>query len=120
MNHNKDLTFLSQKLRNNRTKEEKHLWYDFLKNYPIQFKRQVTCGQYILDFYCPKARLAIELDGEYHRAIEKSDKTRDEYLKSLGIFVMRYKNREIWENFLEIRGQIDHMVKKRTENPDEK
>ena len=120
MDHNKDLTFLSQKLRKNMTKEEKHLWYDFLKKHPVQFKRQVTCGQYILDFYCPKAKLAIELDGEYHRAIERSDKTRDEYLNSLGILVIRYKNKEIWENFLEIRDQIGYMVKKRTESTDEK
>ena len=119
-NYNKKLVPLAQTLRKNMTKEEKHLWYDFLKKHPVQFKRQVTCGQYILDFYCPKAKLAIELDGEYHRAIERSDKTRDEYLNSLGILVIRYKNKEIWENFLEIRDQIGYMVKKRTESTDEK
>ena len=122
MDHNKDLTFLSQKLRKNMTKEEKHLWYDFLKKYPVQFKRQVTCGQYILDFYCPKVKLAIELDGSYHRAtkVAINDKTRDEYLKSLGIMVMRYPNKDIWNNFHVVREQIDYMVKRRTEGLDGK
>ena len=48
------------------TKEEKHLWYDFLQSYPIRFLRQKVLGQYIADFYCAKAKLVIELDGSQH------------------------------------------------------
>ena len=118
MQHNKELTNLSQKLRKNMTKEEKHIWYNFLKKYPVQFKRQVTCGHYILDFYCPKAKLAIEIDGTYHRSIEKSDRIREEYLEKLGIVVMRYPNKNIWESFIEVQSQIDYMVKKRIESFD--
>ena len=70
MQHNKKLTPLAQTLRKEMTKEEKQLWSQFLRDYPIQFKRQVTCGNYIMDFYCPKAKLAIELDGSYHRISE--------------------------------------------------
>ena len=56
----------AQILRKNMTKEERHLWYDFLKAYPIQFKRQYPIGNYIVDFYCYKARLVVELDGSQH------------------------------------------------------
>ena len=56
----------AQELRKNATKEENHLWYDFLKTHPLQFRRQKPFGQYIVDFYCDKAKLAIELDGSQH------------------------------------------------------
>ena len=115
MQHNKQLTHLAQKLRKEMTKEEKQLWYQFLKNYPIQFKRQVTCGQYILDFYCPKAKLAIELDGSYHTYSEvaENDKIRTDYLNSIGIHVMRFPNRDIWQDFERVCKQIDYTVNKR-------
>ena len=118
MNHNKDLTTLAQKLRKGMTKEEKKLWYQFLRHFPIQFKRQVTCGEYILDFYCPNAKLAIELDGYYHSVTEiaESDKMRTEYLNSHGIEVMRFPNRDIWHDFERVCNQIDFLVlKRRTE-----
>ena len=114
MRHNKSLTSIAQKLRREMTKEEKQLWYRFLKNYPIQFKRQVTCGQYVLDFYCPKARLVIELDGSYHYYTQTADndKTRTEYLNSLGIHVMRFSNKDVWQDLDRICNQIDFAVKK--------
>ena len=115
MEHNKKLTNLAQKLRKQMTSEEKQLWYRFLKNYPIQFKRQVTCGDHILDFYCPKAKLAIEIDGGYHRfaEISKKDKERSDYLYSIGIEVLRFSNSEIWKRFISVCDQIDYAVKKR-------
>jgi len=60
------------------TKEERHLWYDFLKNYPIQFNRQKVIGSYIVDFYCHKAKLVVELDGSQHSQDNalKNDLTR--------------------------------------------
>ena len=64
--NNPNLTNLSQNLRKNMTKEEKHLWYDFLKNLPITVNRQKVIGNYIVDFYCAKANIAIELDGSQH------------------------------------------------------
>ena len=98
------------------TKEEKQLWYQFLREYPIQFKRQVTCGKYILDFYCPKAKLAVELDGSYHRVPEviENDIVRTEYLNSIGIHVIRFPNRDIWQSFRRVCEQIDFMVQERT------
>ncbi|WP_253291144.1 endonuclease domain-containing protein [Acetivibrio sp. MSJd-27] len=60
--HNKNIVPFAKELRKNMTKEERHLWYDFLRNYPIRFSRQKILGKYIVDFYCAKAKLAIELD----------------------------------------------------------
>lgn len=99
--YNKKLIGYSKSLRKNMTKEEKHLWYDFLKELPITIHRQKVIGNYIADFYCAKAKLIIELDGSQHYE-EKgiiSDKIRDEYFKSLGLTVKRYSNLEIFRNF---------------------
>ena len=64
--HNTDLTSNARTLRKNTTKEERHLWYDFLKRYPVRFLRQKVIDNYIVDFYCHNARLIIELDGSQH------------------------------------------------------
>ena len=99
--HNPKLTSNSQTLRKNMTKEERHLWYDFLKQLPITINRQKVIGSYIVDFYCSKAKLVIELDGSQH--YEEShiikDKQRDEYLIQLGLKVLRYSNLDINRNF---------------------
>ena len=107
---------MAQKLRREMTKEEKQLWYRFLREYPVQFRRQVTCGRYILDFYCSKAKLAIELDGAYHGYTEvaEKDKERTEYLNSIGILVLRFPNKDVWNDLDLICKQIDYTVQKRT------
>ena len=56
----------ARELRKNMTKEERHLWYDFLRTYPVKFTKQKIIGNYIVDFYCAKAGLVIELDGSQH------------------------------------------------------
>ena len=92
------------------TKEERHLWYDFLKNLPVTVNRQKIIGNYIVDFYCAKANIAIELDGSQHyfeKGLQK-DATRDEYLNSLGIEVLRYSNLDIKKNF---SGVCDDILK---------
>ena len=83
------------------TKQEKHLWYDFLKQHPLQFYRQRIIGNYIVDFYCPKANLVIELDGSQHYEsdIVEYDKIRTEYLNALELCVLRFSNRDIDNNF---------------------
>ena len=115
MKHNKRLTQFAQQLRKEMTKEEKQLWYQYLREYPVQFRRQVTCGQYILDFYCAKARLAIELDGSQHFEPEATEKDllRTQYLESLDIFVLRIPNNEIWSNFEGVCQGIDIIVHER-------
>lgn len=83
------------------TKEERKLWYEFLKDLPVTVKRQEVIGQYIVDFYCHKFKTAIELDGSQHyfdNAISK-DKERDRVLQSMGITVLRFTNTEINSDF---------------------
>ncbi len=91
----------AQKLRREMTKEERHLWYDFLKGLPVTFNRQKVIGNYIADFYCASSKLIIELDGSQHyeESGVESDKKRDEYLENLGLLVLRYSNEDINHNF---------------------
>ena len=111
-NHNKDNVHLAKVLRKNMTPEEKHLWYDFLRKYPTRFLRQKVIGNYIVDFYCAKANLVIELDGSQHGLEKESenDQKRTEYLKSLGLNVIRIPNYEIRDNFLHVCRYIDSLV----------
>ena len=99
--HNKSLVSNARTLRKNMTKEERHLWYDFLRSYPVKFLRQKVFGKYIVDFYCAEAKLIVELDGSQHYEDKgiKADHIRDDYLKSLGITVLRYSNLDVDKNF---------------------
>ena len=99
--HNKQLVPLAKQLRKEMTKEERHLWYDFLKNLPQTIHRQKVIGNYIVDFYCAEARLVIEIDGSQHRTKQgvESDFLRDAFLNELGIMVARYSNLDISNNF---------------------
>lgn len=99
--NNSLLTCNAQKLRKNMTKEERKLWYECLKKLPVTVNRQKVVGQYILDFYCAKAKIAIELDGSQHyeETGMKKDTERDEYLRERGIKVLRYSNRAINQEF---------------------
>ena len=112
---NPNLKGFSTALRKNQTKEEKHLWYDFLRQYPVRFNRQKVLGPYIVDFYCASAKLVIELDGSQHYSKEGSedDKIRDRYLARLGIKVVRYSNLEITREFDAVCVDISEHVKER-------
>lgn len=99
--HNKELVPLAKTLRKGMTREEKHLWYDFLRSYPIKFIRQKIIGNYIVDFYCPKASLVVELDGSQHYSEKgkQDDAERDAILAGYGMRVLRITNYEINTNF---------------------
>ena len=105
----------SQELRKNMTKEERHLWYDFLKPYPIPIHRQYSFGEYIVDFYCHKAKLVIELDGSQHCEPEKEeyDRKRTEYLEKEGLYVMRISNRDVTEQFRAVCEAVDDTIRRR-------
>ena len=109
---NKNLKQISNDLRNNATKQENHLWYDFLRNYPLQFYRQKIIGPYIVDFYCPKAKLIIELDGMQH--YEKDaivyDNNRTKAFEELNLCVIRFSNYEIDNNFESVCEKINKKV----------
>ena len=111
--HNTDLTTNARTLRKNMTKEERHLWYDFLKSYPVGFLRQKVIDNYIVDFYCHSARLIIELDGSQHYE-EKGllkDKIRTEKIEKRNLTVIRIPNNEVNKNFEGICQYIDIAVK---------
>ena len=111
--HNKELVPLAKALRKNMTKEENHLWYDYLREYPIRFIRQKVIGKYIVDFYCAKAKLVIELYGSQHyedKEIEK-DVLRTEFLEQYGLKVIRISNLDISKNFEGVYVFIDNEVK---------
>ena len=115
--HNKNLLAFARELRKNMTPEEKHLWYDFLRLYPIKFTRQKILGKYIADFYCAEAKLAVELDGSQHYTPEEKeyDKRRTVFLEQYGISVLRFQNAEIQTNFYGVCEQIDKIVKRKTD-----
>ena len=110
---NKNLVTLSKNLRKGMTKEERHLWYDFLKNVPLTIKRQAVVGNYILDFYCPAKNIVIELDGGQHYESEcmRHDLVRDEYLLCNGLTVLRYTNADIHNRFESVCADIwNHLM----------
>ena len=111
--HNKEIVPLAKELRKNMTKEEKHLWYDFLRTYPIRFIRQKVIDNYIVDFYCHKARLIVELDGSQHyeEKGQASDKIRTDRIEERGLYVIRIPNNEVNRNFDGVCQYIDNMVK---------
>ena len=99
--NNTKLTGNAKVLRNNMTKEDRHLWYDFLKTLPITVNRQKVIGKYIVDFYIASSKIVIELDGSQHYEDEgkKNDAKRDAFLNDLGIKVLRYSNLDINRRF---------------------
>ncbi len=111
--YNPRLVSVANMLRKRMTKEEKHLWYDFLHTYPVRFYRQKVLGKYIADFYCAKAKLVIELDGLEHclKQNREYDLERTQYLKEYDIQVIRISNIEIHNNFRGVCDYIDHKVK---------
>ncbi|MBE5818130.1 MAG: endonuclease domain-containing protein [Clostridiales bacterium] len=118
--HNAALTLNAKSLRKNMTKEERHLWYDFLRTYPVRFLRQKVIDNYIVDFYCNEARLIIELDGSQHYD-EKgllSDKIRTERIESRNLTVIRISNNEINRNFRGVCEYIDLVVNESLHQPD--
>ena len=115
MNHNSKFTSRAQSLRKTMTKEERRLWYEYLHNYPVRFRRQVTCGNYILDFYCAAAKLAIELDGSQHYALAGRiyDSHRTAYLEQQGIQVLRFSNSDVMNQLRGVCEVIDAAVRTR-------
>ena len=97
----KDLKGFSRSLRKNMTKEERHLWYDFLKECPVMVHRQKVIGSYIVDFYIAEKKLVIELDGSQHYSEEGKayDMERDAFLNAQGLTVLRYANSDVNTQF---------------------
>ena len=112
--HNPNLTPNARTLRKNMTKEERHLWYDFLRGYHVRFLRQKVIDRYIVDFYCHDARLVVELDGSQHFDPDniQQDRLRTMQLESRNLKVIRIPNNEVNRNFRVVCEYIDLCVKK--------
>ena len=105
----------ARELRTNGTKEENTLWYQYLRMYPVRFRRQCVLDQYIVDFYCSKARLVIELDGSQHYEQDglAHDVQRTQFLESLGLKVLRFSNTDVNQQLSSVCQQIDYEVQQR-------
>ena len=92
---------LARILRRDMTRQEKHLWYDFLRNFPIKIYKQRIIDHFIADFYCHQARLVIEIDGSQHYSAEEKayDEARTKILEKYGLQVLRFSNKDIDEKF---------------------
>ena len=114
-NYDPNLQKLARDLRNNMTKQEKRLWYEFLKTYPVRFYRQRPICGYIVDFYCAKAKLIIELDGSQHFTEDglEYDEMRSDLLEELGLEVIRYTNPQTDKEFESVCMGIDRKVKEK-------
>ena len=88
---NGELVSRARELRRDMTKEERRLWFDYLRTYPVRFSRQKVLGRYIADFYCAQAGLVLELDGSQHYEPEEQEKDaqRTAYLEKYSIHVVR-------------------------------
>ena len=117
--HNKDLVPRAKQLRKEMTKEERHLWYDFLRGYPVRFSRQKVLGRYIADFYSAEARLVIELDGSQHFEEDNllKDAERTASLEAYGLRVIRIPNNEVNKNFQGVCEYINAVVKQALNRP---
>ena len=111
---NGELLANARKLRRDMTKEELKLWYQCLRECPVKFYKQKIIGNYIVDFYCDKLKLVIELDGSQHyeEAAQLYDQNRTAYLQGLGIEVMRFSNREINQEFQNVCEAIYQKIQK--------
>ena len=114
--HNSELTDFAKKLRKNMTKEERKLWYEFLRGYDVRFLRQKVIDNYIVDFYCHEARLIIELDGSQHYEEQGmlKDRIRTEHLEKRDLTVLRIQNTDVNKNFTGVCEYIDAKVKELT------
>ena len=117
--HNKQLVPFAKQLRKEMTKEERHLWYDFLRTYPVRFSRQKVLGKYIADFYSAEAKLVIELDGSQHyeNVNTEKDAERTAFLEVYGLTIIRIPNNEVSRNFRGVCEYIDAAAKQSLSQP---
>ena len=120
--YNSKMKETARKLRKNMTKQEKNLWYDFLKLYPVKWYRQRSINSYIVDFYCSQAGLIIELDGYQHyteNGIEY-DCIRTDILEKYNLEVIRFSNIQIDYYFNSVCNSINKTVQKRIQKLNKK
>ncbi len=113
--YNNTLLPTAKALRKTMTPQEKHLWYDFLKKYPVKIYKQRPIGTYIADFYCSAAKLVIEIDGSQHYTEDgkEYDENRTYVINQFGVDVIRFSNQDINTNFEGVCEKIDRLISER-------
>ena len=113
---NKQLVSFARQLRKEMTKQERRLWYAYLRDCPLRFRRQEIIGPYIADFYCSQAKLVVEVDGSQHfeEQGKRNDQTRSSYFESLGLKVIRISNAEINKNLSGVCEFLDDQIRAAT------
>ena len=115
---NKQLVPFARQLRKNMTKEERHLWYDYLRTHPARFTRQKILGKYIADFYSATAKLVVELDGSQHYEDEnqRKDAVRTSFLEEYGLMVLRIPQKgKVWRSLSQPRADSYTIEQRMTE-----
>ena len=114
---NRTLKDRASAMRKDMTQEERKLWYQYLRSYPVKFRRQRIQAPFILDFYSREAALAIEIDGSQHYTDygRSYDKWRTNHIEREGISVLRFSNGDIRDRFDGVCIMIDLTVQKRME-----
>lgn len=104
---------MSRRNRNNQTLAEQIIWNKLLKGKRLRytFLRQKPINRFIVDFYCSKLNLAIEIDGDSHKGKENYDKERDEFLRQIGIQTVRFTNETVLHNFSEVKQKLFEFIK---------
>ena len=110
--YNKNLVARAKELRKNMTLAERKIWSEYLRNFPYRVYRQRPIAQFIVDFYCPKLKLVIEIDGESHDTenAQDYDQERTEVLQGYGLKVIRFKNEEVLQNFTGVVTMIESLI----------
>lgn len=113
---NENLLPLAKRMRKEMTPEEKTLWFQYLRGYPIRFRRQEILGDYIADFYCAKAKLVVELNGSQHYedGQREHDRIRTVRLNAYGLTVIRIPNNEVRRNLRGVCAYIDTEIQRLT------
>ena len=110
--YNPKLIEKAKELRKNMTPAEKKLWNNYLKTLKTRFLRQKPIDNFIVDFYCAKLKLVIEIDGETHFTDEAKiyDSQRTLILESYGLQVIRFTNQQVFKNFEGVCEYIDNFI----------
>lgn len=106
------LTYMSQRNRKNQTIAEEKIWEEILSRDKTGFRflRQKPIDRFIVDFYCSKLSLVIEVDGDSHLKKKGTDELRDKFLKQIGITTMRFTNEEVINNIENVKKKIDDLI----------
>ena len=112
---NDSLLKYAKELRKNMTPQEKHLWYDYLSKYPVKIYRQRIIDNFIVDFYCAKAKLVIELDGSQHFTPDGKhyESLRTDVIEKYKLKVIRFSNNDVDRKFNGVCSVIDRTIQER-------